>query len=243
LHYRSALFFDPKNAGALNNLGVAYQNLTMPIHAVSAYQKAVEEGTTLASANLAYLLMNAGFANEAQQILDKAKSSTQVHANVGSALATLSQKKSSEDDQKKQMIDAATNQQEFLRACGGEFFGSTTKYDFHGKWTRDDGTSIDATQAGQDITMTWSLASKEYELTGIVSGNAALVSYRKMDYGYLDPSVKLGFKEVSKGYAVLTEQGSKLKVMLYENGSPSFWNLKKQSTEIIPNNKPQNDLE
>jgi len=106
-HYGSIVNFDPAHAEAMNNLGVAYQSVKMPIHAVSAYQKAVNLGNTLASANVAYLLMEAGFATEAKETLDKARLASDVHANVGSALAALAQKKAAEDEKEKKIDDSA----------------------------------------------------------------------------------------------------------------------------------------
>ncbi|HLA12646.1 MAG TPA: hypothetical protein VJ023_18815 [Pyrinomonadaceae bacterium] len=71
--------------------------------------------------------------------------------------------------------------------------------------------------------MGWTAEGKEHELRGVVGGNAATVKFRKMKYGYLDSTVKLGFEDVSKGYAVITKEGSQIEVMLHEKGEPVFW--------------------
>jgi tetratricopeptide (TPR) repeat protein len=234
-HYRSIVSFDPEHAGAMNNLGVAYQNLKMPIHAVRTYQKAVNLGNTLASANLAYILMEPGFATEAKETLDKAKLASDVHANVGSAIAALAQKNAAEFEQNEKINDSALKQQKFLRNFGDQFFAPTIKYVFAGSWFLSSGAEVAVTQVGEQIIMGWTVEGKEQELRGVVGGNGAIVKFRKMSYGYLDLTVKLGFEDVSKGYALLTNEGSQIEVMLYERGEPLFWEL----TKAVRNESPQ----
>jgi hypothetical protein len=54
MHYQAMLRFEPDNFAALNNIGIVYSEWDMPIRRVFSYKKAIENGNTLADANLAH---------------------------------------------------------------------------------------------------------------------------------------------------------------------------------------------
>lgn len=81
-HYRKILDQAPDHSYSLNNAGVAAQALSLPIKATQFYQRAEAKDNTLASANIAYKLLEAGFTTEATAILDAARTKQDVHQNV-----------------------------------------------------------------------------------------------------------------------------------------------------------------
>lgn len=89
LHYKNVIEIDPEDNMAINNIGVQYDNLSMKVKSIQAYKKAEKLGNTLASANLAYRLMKAGFIEEAQEKLNKVKNNEDVHPNVNAALSDI----------------------------------------------------------------------------------------------------------------------------------------------------------
>ena len=73
-HYTKTLRINPKHASALNNIGVAFADLGANKLAVDYYKLAIAVGETLATANLAYILMDAGAWDEATKILKRSSS-------------------------------------------------------------------------------------------------------------------------------------------------------------------------
>ena len=60
-HYKQVASLTEDNQGTTNNLGVQYEKADMPIASVENYKKSIKKVKLLASANLAYRYMNAGF--------------------------------------------------------------------------------------------------------------------------------------------------------------------------------------
>lgn len=114
LHYRQLLDFD-SNPMARNNLGVTLKDLELPVLAVKAYRAAFESGNTLSAANIATLLINAGFLEDADQVLLKAEATDSPHENVHHARARLSNAKDSEDKKVAELESAALAVRGFLR--------------------------------------------------------------------------------------------------------------------------------
>ena len=85
-HYRLAR---PEN-GVLNNMGVTYGHLNMPIRSIRHYKDAFEKGNTLAASNLANHLMDAGFLEEAKERLEHASLMEDVDSAVLRTLARAS---------------------------------------------------------------------------------------------------------------------------------------------------------
>lgn len=99
LHHYLQIPRDRRSSGAWNNLGVCYQNLSMPAKSVHAYRTAAEMSETLAMSNLAYKYMNSGFTEEADAELHRALKVEDFHKNVAEAIAAL--KDIPEQEQKK----------------------------------------------------------------------------------------------------------------------------------------------
>jgi tetratricopeptide (TPR) repeat protein len=88
-HYDHVRSNAPDHVWALNNMGVAYRRLGLPIQAVAHYERARDAKNTLAMANLASDYMRAGFDASAERMLNEALEDESPHANVGSNLAEL----------------------------------------------------------------------------------------------------------------------------------------------------------
>ena len=217
LHYKTLLQFDPNNAIGLNNLAVEYDRLHMPMRSANTYKKAVGLNETLASANLAYRLMNAGFVEDARKLLDKAREQENIHPNVGSAIAAISEKEKGESKTEQDALKAAHEQQSFLHSFAEAYF--TEKPDpssFHGGWRFPDGIEMTMTQGPDQIEAKWVRDEKEYELTGHPSNRAARIKTRKVVKGMryvslLGSMIRSG--EDSRGYIYLTADGQNLFLM------------------------------
>lgn len=71
-NYDTLLTLEPKEGLSLNNLGVECKGVDLLFKSVGYYRKAADEGSTLAMANLAQLLMDTGFRDEAADELSRA---------------------------------------------------------------------------------------------------------------------------------------------------------------------------
>lgn len=232
LHYRAILKFNPKSYGAMNNLGVAYEKLNMSILSVRAYKGASELNHTLASANLAYRYMYAGFADEALEILDKAQQQEDVHPNVSSAVSALSEKEEAETKRRDKITADALQQQQYLRSYANEYFISKSPANsFDGVWQFSDNVEVTIIRIDNRIEANWLRNNKKFQFTGEVSNQAAKIIMYKMNYSYLDPKVETSFEKEAEGYAYLSEDGQKLELMKLKDNEHSFITLMRKSDE------------
>lgn len=88
-HYKVFNQLDPDDATVLNNLGVAYSQLEMPIKAVEHFKQSAEKGETIAMGNLAHLLIDRGFIEEAEKWITRAQEHSPVDGRVGTALGRI----------------------------------------------------------------------------------------------------------------------------------------------------------
>lgn len=88
--------FRSNQASVINNLAVAYSNLGFKNKSTELYIKSHELGNSLASSNLAFRYISAGFIKDATEILDVAKSAKEVDQNVWKALDAINESKKSE---------------------------------------------------------------------------------------------------------------------------------------------------
>ena len=222
LHYERLLHFESDNTSALNNVGVEYENQQMPILSVGSYKKASEFNKTLASANLAYRLMNAGFAEEALATLNNAKSQDDVHPNVGSALAALSEKQTAEREKREKLFNNATLEKQFFRAFAETYFRNINAEDenLEGAWKLEDGTHVQVTQAGSSVEANWTSIIK-HQFTGVVTNRTLRLTKKKMEYHWYDKSEK-GFEKQYEGYDYLSDNGQRLSIMYISASDPIF---------------------
>lgn len=216
LHYKTLLGFRPDNAAALNNIGVAYENLQMPIYSARFYRKAFETNPeyTLAAANLAFRFMNVGFAEEAVDILEKAKQRKEVHPNVGSALSALSNKKEAEANTEKHHLDAAREQQRFLRAFADAYFVSKMNCpSFDGLWKSSGGIQLEITQNGNLIKGKWNEKDKSQEFRGKINNRGATVS------------IEQRYTQDIDGKAYISIDGKQLFIMTFKGNEHLFVTL------------------
>jgi tetratricopeptide (TPR) repeat protein len=187
LYYNTLLHFSPEYDMALNNIGVAYSRLSMPIKSIDHHKKAFDFGNTLAASNIALGYINAGFSDEARVILEKAREQKDVHRNVGSTFSEIIDKKEKEQKQEKEALESAREQQRFLRSFGEAYFVQTPEIpDINGIWTFPDGAEVTIVQQKEAFTIEWTENKQAYGLKGNLVNRAAQIivtapSYRVND--------------------------------------------------------------
>ena len=122
-NYDTLLTLEPGEVNALNNLGVECKSLDLPFKAIGYYKRAAGGGNTLAMANMASLLMDMGFGEEADEQLSRASELPEPHENVSSAKAQLQKSRREELEKWTKVVKTGARQQAFLR----EFAEAMTK--------------------------------------------------------------------------------------------------------------------
>lgn len=156
LYYSALLNFSPENAMALNNFGVAYSRLGMPINSIRHHKKGFDLGNSLAASNIALGYLGAGFADEATQIIEKAREQKEVHKNIGSTFSKISDNKEKEKKREKEVFENAREQQRFMRAFGEAYFVyQPNTIDISGVWCFSDDTEVTITQQNEAFSAEW----------------------------------------------------------------------------------------
>jgi Flp pilus assembly protein TadD len=225
LHYKTLVRFDPDEPGSLNNLGVAYARLGMPIRAVESYQAAAGAKETLAAANLAEAYITAGFKREALEVIDQARKQEKVHARVGAAIEVISEADEAEADSEASYLEAAREQQRFLQSFAAAYFAKeVVAPGFAGSWTFADGAEAMITQTENEIEANWKRDNVKYKLTGQVNNRGARATMYKMEYGPLSGK-ELRFIEDKTGYVYLSPDDQELLIMTIKGHEHSFEKL------------------
>lgn len=220
LHYQALLRFKPDYSLALNNLGVQYKNLGMPIKAVHHYKSASKLGETLASANLANILISNGFLDEARTILNEAKQKDDAHRNVANAIASIAKEQQAEEDVEDRVLKAAREQQRFLSRFAEAYFAkSSVDLLLNGQWKFPNDTVVTIEQVGKKVQAQWTYQGTESKITGSVSNRGAILDFKEGVYSIT----------TYQGYAYVSENGQQLFIMRIHENDQSFMTLTKHN--------------
>jgi tetratricopeptide (TPR) repeat protein len=117
-HFKFLHERDPSDAGALHNFALLHQDCEMRITSVSCYKKAIALGETLSAANLGFIYLDAGIADEAKALVEKAMSSEQHEARVEECLAQIPLRTDNEETKRSELLSAAGSKKDFLASMG-----------------------------------------------------------------------------------------------------------------------------
>jgi tetratricopeptide (TPR) repeat protein len=144
LHYEKLVEMDEKYTYAQNNLGVAFGVLGAPTLAVSYYKKAIALGETLASANFANSLIDAGASEEAEKILKDAQGKDDAHENVNHGLVKLKGARKKDEDTRNKVIQLAKSQYAYLIDYADALFAAQLRANpWEGNWQDSQGNTIE----------------------------------------------------------------------------------------------------
>lgn len=172
-----------------NNLGVAYENLKLPVKSIASYQKAKELGSTLAMSNMAYRFMNAGFLEQARAICEEAVQTPEHHKNVDTALAKVKEVGDAEAESEAKVISSAQSISEFHREVGAALIAQPMN-DFDEEWIYE----------GERLKVI--LNQGKFSAHGFVEEN--VVGLRRIAFGDAKPEqMEITFSGLVRGRAVL----------------------------------------
>lgn len=222
LHYSHLLSFAPNDESALNNIAVQCEVLKMPLRSISNYKKAFEKGNTLAAANLAFRYLGSGFKEEAEKVLEAAKGSKNMHANVGSAIAALAQGVQYEADTAETVGANAAKTQQFLSHFGNAYFTpeSPTK-GLNGNWFSSKGYFLQIEENDGQIVGHWEESGVKKRFHGLLSNRGARITLER--WGYLGFDFKnLQFVEDGRGFIFLSPADEKLGALFLQNDQETY---------------------
>lgn len=179
-----------RSDAAWNNLGVAYGNIGLPGLAVTSLRESEQIGETLAMSNLANRLIDAGFFDDASEMLKRAIQIADHHKNVDLALGSLKSAPEKESEREGEIFERAERESEFMRRFG-RALGLPSVATLQSKWSSDYGEfqlsdtgsgirligtyEVDASPLVGALMMGFATQKKiryEIEFTGIVYGRA-----------------------------------------------------------------------
>lgn len=113
-HYKLLLETEPANNTALNNAGVAYSKLDMPIMSSACYRKALEMGETLGASNLCYKYLDAGMADEAATLAKDAMQKHDPSTKLPEVLAAVERRRRDEAEKEKASVKLAGKHRDYM---------------------------------------------------------------------------------------------------------------------------------
>jgi tetratricopeptide (TPR) repeat protein len=214
LHNRRLLEIDSEHANGMNNAGVSAERLELPITAVNYYKQSEKAGNSLASANLATRLTQAGFVEEAASKLAQAKAQhgDAAHRNVDLNIGRAAEAQEQEDKRLKSALKRAAKVARWKALCAeailkpqttatGKFSLGNVKIEISADATVTGTVQISAmTEAtiagkihGRFVSFTWKGAppASVWDSPKTGHGEAILVSDSRLEGHYVEGDTQL----------------------------------------------------
>lgn len=184
-NYVTLIGIDSDNSTALNNLGVRAQESDLKIIATDNYKKSASLKNTLAMANQGYLLLNAGFVSEAEEIAQQALSEEKTHQNIYSLLAAIHKQKEEQNKKWSELSSKALSRQKSARAYLEQYYLGKSEL-LEGLWVLDGKHQVRIEIDAGSFTASWTeeivgLSVNTYaaELKGEVTGSTFSGTYKR----------------------------------------------------------------
>lgn len=212
LYYKKLLDILPDTAGALNNIAIVYDKFQIKHQAIKSYKQSADKGNTLASANLAYLYIDAGLFDEAYSLLCDAKNIDDFHPNVGKAIGYLEDVKEKEKSKEEQIITNVIFKQRFNREFASEYFKPLNpSCSISGIWKFEDGCEMELMQKENITEALWNENSIGKKLEILFRNNAGLCRFFSKSYDFSIRDYK--YKQEGRGF--IYSSGNSLNVLIY----------------------------
>ena len=188
-NYLKLIGIDRDNYGALNNLGLKAQEAGIEIKAIENYKKAADLKNTLAMANQGYLLLGAGFTEEAEEIANKALELEDTHISVHSLIADIGKKKEKQKNEWNKLSEKSLNRQKLIRIYTEQYYLGNSKM-LEGEWLANDLFLTNIEIHNDKLEASWEetaslLSGSTYtaKLSGSISGSTFSGQYARKKSG------------------------------------------------------------
>jgi len=118
LHFKFLYDRDGSDGAALHNLALMYADCKLPISAVSKYRTAIGLGEALSAANLGFIYLEAGIADDARVMVQKAMLVEAHPPRLEKCLAAIVGATEDEESKEKELLRAAREKRDFLARMG-----------------------------------------------------------------------------------------------------------------------------
>ena len=184
-NYLKLIRIDGDNPTALNNLGVRAQEAGLKIKAVDQFKRSADHNNTLAMANQGYLLLDAGFTDEAEKIAKEALKEDTPHQNIHSLLAEINERREKQEKDWNELGKKALSRQKMIREFTEQLYLGNEKT-LRGDWKANGTHSAIIDIDNGLLKASWTeesggLVGEEYnvELVGKVSGSTFEGTYSR----------------------------------------------------------------
>ncbi len=232
-NYETLLRQKPSSDSTQNNLGVHLSDLGLPIRAVQYYEASSKSDNTLAMANLAYLYMNNGFKDEANEMLKSAQTKDTVHPTVSDAVSILSNKIEKEKSRWDEIIQSGVKHQLFIKSFANARFMSKPKPNsFHGVWKFDD-QETQVKETKDRIDAEWGEKSSKRCLEGDITNLSAQVLLKKWHPTQIGNEDRGYYDNGKSGIAYVSDNADEIHILIFDGDKNVFLDLERQVQ--IPN--------
>jgi len=202
------------SAMSMNNSAVILHKSELKGKSNELYKKAHEKGETLSASNLAYQYINAGFYEEAKQVLDDAMKSDDIHENVYGTYNKLQEKINEEDEKLKRLKKNGQIQDNFFKEYVNAHFKYLDNFEIkiEGKW-KVNGRLVEVTiDEYESHNIEWEDYSYNYELSGYFDSFASELSYQEQEKDKKDE-----LPDTYPAYCYLNETQTELNVLVIKD--------------------------
>jgi len=117
-HFKFLHERNKEDSSSLHNLALMYSDCKLPITSVEQYKQALSKGETLSAANLGFLYLDAGMADEARALVQPAMQVERHDNRVEKCLAAIIQRREQEKDKETELLEKANIDRGFLAKMG-----------------------------------------------------------------------------------------------------------------------------
>jgi tetratricopeptide (TPR) repeat protein len=226
----------PENATAWNNLGVCYDREECAIRSIQCYLRSAEQGETLAMANMAAKYLDAGFAKDAEQLLQKARESAKkLHENVGHKTSQIAKTRKQEAGRVESILARGRKEHLFFVGFANAYFLGPNEPPKAGIWQDENDVTYELASSGSEFILVYKPGSFERRAKGSFHGQGATFTMEEESYSF--STSKKTWKEEGKGF-LFTDVSGDIQFMETKGGSTKLVRLHRaesaKSSESAP---------
>ncbi|WP_299260619.1 hypothetical protein [uncultured Kushneria sp.] len=184
-NYVTLVGIDRDNSTALNNLGAQAQEADLKIIAIENYKRSASFKNTLAMANQGYLLLDAGFVSEAEEIAQQALAENDTHQNIYSLLTAIHERKEKEKKKWDELSSKALDRQKSVRTYLEQYYLGQSEL-LEGVWVLNGKHQVSIKIDDGSFKASWSeelagfsVSNYAVELAGKVTGSTFAGTYKR----------------------------------------------------------------
>lgn len=227
-NYLRLIRIDSKNAIALNNLGVRAQEAGIKTVAVENYKKSAKLNNTLAMANQGYLLLDAGFTDEAEEIVKQALCLDDVHQNIHSLKIAINERKEIQRKGWETLSEKSFSRQKSIREYIGQYYLGDPKK-IQGDWFVN-GTYLTTVDVKNNlISAIWEEPALTQDnnkytvmLTGVISGTSFSGTYSRTLIGDKPKGLLMFSSNTNKAFIGFISDGDEKLTLISQNANDDF---------------------